>query len=308
MRIIFFGDVHVYRLGVWPWQLLCKRFLGQMNLWFNRRSRLNYEVLGKTGERIGEVGCDLLLSGGDFTTTALHGEFELARKSLGELLDRFDTYVVPGNHDRYTFASEREKRFEKYMGKWCADVYPYHRVIGDRVHLIGIDGSRANVISDRGEIGVGQLIKLRELLAGFGEGDRVIVVCHYGIGVPRGYKEEKKRHRLIDEGEWREVLGGCGREVLYLHGHVHEPWCWRVEGAGNVVAVNCGAVMMKKDGYRRGQGFWEIRVDDVGESEAGDGVDVGWFELVHHVMDGNWNWREICVAVPDKEGEAAEVL
>lgn len=301
MRIIFFGDVHVYRLGVWPWQLLCKRFLGQMNLWFNRRNRLDFEALGKVSERIGDVGCDLLLSGGDFTTTALHGEFKLARECMGGLFDRFDTYVVPGNHDRYTFASEREKRFEKYMGKWCSMSYPYHRVIDDGLHLVGLDGSRANVVGDRGEIGVGQMIQLRELLDGLDEGNRVIVVCHYTIGVPDGYDGEKKRHRLIDEDELREVLGGCGRDVLYLHGHVHEPWCWRVEGAGNVVAVNCGAAMMMKKEYPRGQGFWEIRVDSTRKDE-------GWFELVHHVMDGDWKWREICVSVPDKAGGATEVV
>ncbi len=51
MRIVLLGDLHTYRLAVWPWELLGKSLAGQMNLWLNRRKRFDRSLIQPTIER-----------------------------------------------------------------------------------------------------------------------------------------------------------------------------------------------------------------------------------------------------------------
>src|ERR1041385_6253361 len=114
MRIVLIGDLHFYKLWVWPWQLLSKRLFGQINLWFNRRLIFRPERLKSLTERVDSLRPDLLLFAGDLTTTALPLEFRYAQDALRPLLDRYPALIAPGNHDRHTFtAAPRRYRSEE---------------------------------------------------------------------------------------------------------------------------------------------------------------------------------------------------
>src|SRR5690606_21193781 len=106
----------------------------------------------------------------------------------------------------------------------------------------------------------------------------------------------------------------------YLHGHVHSPWCWRLDGEGaNVLAVNAGAPIMADADHPAGQGFWEIEFDahaphaphaaHADHARAGgaaaDGVDR--VKLTHHVPTVDGAWRARVVPVPDAPGQAAQL-
>ena len=110
MRIVLFGDIHLYRLWLAPWHLLSKRVLGQGNLVLNRRRKFDHSLLPGLIEQAVAIKPDLCLLSGDLTTTALVGEFEDAAAALKPLTDRVQTIAVPGNHDRYTYTSARVKR------------------------------------------------------------------------------------------------------------------------------------------------------------------------------------------------------
>lgn len=287
MRIVLLGDIHVSQLRVWPWHLLGKRVLGQANLWLRRRFRFKLDYLPGVIGRAAQLKPDLVLCSGDLTTTALPDEFEGAMRALSPLLEMTPMFLVPGNHDRYTFTAARAKRFEQFFGPHTAAVWPHVRRLGPRLVLIGLDPTRPNFITDRGRLGPAQLDRLAVEIKSLSPEDRLIVLCHYTIGVPPGHKPEQSRHAMIDASKLIEVLRGP-RPVLYVHGHEHEPWCTRSAAADNIVTLNAGAPAMISRDWPCGQGFWEIETDP--GSAAAD------WRFTHHAQDAGRRWQTKTVA------------
>ncbi len=298
LRLALVGDVHVYRLAVAPWHLLSKRILGQMNLWLNRRSRLRTDLLPEVVRRIADLSPDAILCSGDLTTTALRGEFADARAALAPLLERFDTFIVPGNHDRYTFTADRTKRLERHFTDHTADRWPHHRALTDRVHLAAFDPTRATVAFAGSALDEDQLRAFdRHIRPHLGKGDCLIVLCHYPIGTPPGTKPEPRSHALRNAARLVDTLR-LDNPVLYVHGHVHRPWCFRHAQATNLTIVNTGAPVLTGPGHPAGQGFWGLSVDPAS--------DPPW-QLLHHRMDESGAWRADHVEIPDQPGGATEV-
>lgn len=314
MRIVLLGDMHLYTLSIAPWRLLSKRILGQTNLWLRRHRAFDRRQWSGLANHARALGPDVVLGSGDVSTTALPHEFELAKDVIRPIAQVAETtFFVPGNHDRYTFASMRRRDFETYFGEWTTTDWPHHRVLADGLHLVGVDPTRPTLLTASGRCGARQLDKLRAMLAGIDKTHKVIVVCHYPPGTPPGQKAEHKQHRLIDQTALVGVLGDAGHDVLFLHGHVHEVWCWRMgaDVAPNVVAVNAGAPVMHNRRWPHGEGFWQIDVDvdakvDTGGGDA-DNDSTGWLRLVHHAADADGEWRGTEVAAPNKPGEVARV-
>ncbi len=299
-RIALFGDIHLYRLRVWPWHLLSKRVLGQANLWLSRRNRFDMSLAGEAVHRLETIDPDLIVCPGDLTTTALHGEFRLARRALGELLDKYPAFITPGNHDRYTFTATHTRRFERYFGEHTADRYPHHRKLAEGLHLIAIDGCRPNLLLDRGHVGASQRSDLAERLAALDPSDQVLMVCHYTLGVPAGHGAEGWTHKLVDEAALLAVLAESGRSILLVHGHVHRPWCWRVQSAPNVVAINAGSPTHVSEELPRGQGVWTLQFH-------GEVVEQPW-SVAHHVPTEAGGWHTVDVAWPRSAGQRVDVV
>jgi 3',5'-cyclic AMP phosphodiesterase CpdA len=291
MRIVLIGDLHFYKLGVWPWELLGKRLWGQMNLWLNRRLTFKLSRLAALEDRVHALRPDLLLFSGDLVTTALTREFTMACAALRPLLMRYPAVIVPGNHDRHSFTAMRRRYLERAFPHHVPHRFPHHRDLGGSLHLIALDPTRANLISDRGLIGPRQLDQVQRLLGELPAEARVIVLCHYTLGMPPGLHHEASRHRLIDEEKLRGVLAVGGRETLYLHGHVHVPFCWRQPAAENVVSVNAGAPLMHDARWPGGQGFWEIQTGPP-------------WRLIHHAPGADEQWVEDAAEMPVKPGGA----
>ena len=296
MRLILIGDIHLYRLWTNPRHLLSKRLLGQFNLWFNRRRVFRRGRLPALVERAESLRADGLLCTGDLTTTAMRREFEMVIRMLGPLFARQPTYIVPGNHDRYTFSSARGRYLEEYLAEHIAETWPHHHVLGDRLHLIGLDAARPMWLRSSGRINSGQLDRLSELLKEIDPSHRLIMMGHYPPGTPPGVKEQGHHHRLTNADELVKLLAEAGHSTLMVHGHVHQPWCWRLREAPNVVAVNAGAPLMTSPDYPSGQGFWEI------------GIEAAHWRLTHHIPDDKGAWRTINVAVPENPGQVSVMV
>lgn len=298
MRIVVLGDIHLYQLMLWPWDLFSKRVLGQMNLWLHRRHRFHMAGLGAMIQRIDEIRPDLLLGTGDLTTTATRGEFAMVTEKLGPLFARYDTALVPGNHDRYTFTAARRRYFENALGVDTVRREPLYRRLGDRLHLIGLDATRPNFITDRGLLDPIALRRLGQIIEPMTGDDRVIVICHYPIAMPPGRAPEARRHALIDAGALTGALAGTEAQVLYLHGHVHEPQCWRHTTAQNLTLINAGAPLMRSASWPGGQGFWQIDLDPSLKADPA---------LLHHVPDETGVWRAEAVVWPRRCGEVSPI-
>ena len=262
MRIVVLGDLHFYQLAVWPWQLFSKRLLGQFNLWLNRRRHFKPALWPAVRDQVFVRAPDALLCSGDFTTTALPGEFESARAAWAELVEKLDpslgAFVVPGNHDRYTFTSARNRLFEEAFGKWTSQEWPARWMLGHQTHLIGLDPTRPNPFNASGKLGDAQLSNLETCLKETPTGHRILILCHYPIGTPEELPDEAPGHGLQDTDALLKVLAESGLEITYIHGHIHWPWKWTPPTAPNVTVLNAGAPMLTSSRYPQGQGFLEI--------------------------------------------------
>jgi len=294
-RIALFGDIHLYSLRLWPWHLLSKRVLGQTNLWLNRRKRFSRQLVRQVTERIDSIAPDAVLCPGDLTTTATHTEFRMARHELADTFARFPTFVTPGNHDRYTFSAARHRRFEQYFDEQSARQWPVHRPLGEKVDLVAIDTARPNRIFDKGRLGQSQREAMKQLIDGIPDDHHLLVMGHYTIGTPPGFKPEKRHHALIDEAELIDALAAAERPMFYLHGHVHKPWCWRHPLATNVTVVNAGSPTHVDHHFPRGQGIWQI--------ELGDSVSLTW-----HTLTAEDQWTALPIALPIQPGKTTPVM
>jgi 3',5'-cyclic AMP phosphodiesterase CpdA len=262
-RIILIGDLHVHRLWVPPWSLLSKRLLGQANVWLNRRHHFDRTLLAPLVQRIAAVQRDMLLFSGDLTSTALRAEFEDVFTALKPITAQQPTLVIPGNHDRYTFSAARRRTLEKIGGSLVPDCFPYFRRLeapAQRWSLLALDAAVPRTISSRGRAGANQLEQARHHIDRLTSSDGLVVLCHYALHRPPGQPEMKPSHRLADADAVESLLAACPGPVLFLHGHVHQPWCWRRGEAGlkHILDVNAGAPCLRDTAHPHGQGFLQI--------------------------------------------------
>lgn len=296
MRFVLLGDVHVYRLYVHPWQLLfTKRLLGQLNLWINRRLRFRMALLPEVIEHARTLEPDMVLGSGDLTTTALRREFAAARRLLNPLLEGRPAFFVPGNHDRYTEYAMRRRPFERFFREQTAAAWPHHQQLDDSLHLVGLDIAAPTWLFAGARMGETQMQRLRQILGEIPADHRIILVCHYPLGTPGDRLPERPSHAFHNADDLTTMLAALPQQMLYLHGHVHDPWCYRLEEAPNVTAINAGAPVMTGLTWPAGQGFWEI-----------EATRSAW-HLAHHARDAAGRWNRHEVATPDEPGQVAVV-
>ncbi|MEM0914504.1 MAG: metallophosphoesterase [Planctomycetota bacterium] len=296
MRLLVIGDVHAASERVDWRDLLSRRVLAVANHRLRRGKHFDPGLLAGIVERMGGIEADGLICTGDLTTTALAEEFDSVRAALeparAAVVGRGGrAWVVPGNHDRYTFASTRERRLEGAMTGWePSRGSPAFEELTDAWSMLLLDSASPNVATSRGRLSVSQKLALQAAVDGLNGKKGLVVVCHYPPAVPEGVKDGGGR-RLIDRDDMAEMVRGARGRVVWLHGHVHEPWWWPWEedavrgealaGGGAIVAegpgvatLNAGSPCWVDGRWPRGQGFWEL---ELGVGEGGATV-----RAVHH--------------------------
>ena len=169
---------------------------------------------------------DHALCTGDLTATSLDSEFQRCAEVYGARLVQPQRHtLLPGNHDRYTGGSARERRFERWFGGLSAPApgMPFSKQIGPGVRLVTVDVARPTWPFDAsGLCGRDQLARLRALLTEAPSADDfVIVALHYGLCPPRGLTSWLCR--LRDARSLTELLDAEEVRVdLVLHGHRHQ--------------------------------------------------------------------------------------
>jgi len=273
LRLIHVSDVHVqidYRQV--PWRRLgWRRAVAQLELQVFGRSR-KYEQAEATLRQIAQdvpaLRVDHVMFTGDFTALATREEFECARQALGPLADdprRLS--VIPGNHDRYTAHSVRDRRFEQYFGHLihsdlplysADDGYPFVRLLGDALAVVGLDSTHLAPAPGLsfGRLGRQQLRLLARLLNDRAMRGRAVCVMVHHAPLHRHGGPDRMTHGLWDAAELLRVL--AGRRCSLHHGHVHEryrhgasPSRPEIFGAGSSTALGDeGYWLLDWDGHR----------------------------------------------------------
>lgn len=294
MKLALLGDIHASRYWVAPWRLIGKRFLGQMNVWINPQRRFRLEHLAASLDRAVHLGADMFVFSGDLTCTTLPEELRDVTGVIRQHTRGKPIFAVPGNHDRYTLGTTLRKSFEKALADLCPMRFPQRQVISQHWSLIGLDASRPTVVTARGRVGSRQLEQVESWLAEIRAPHGVMVVCHYPLATPPD-RHWRHTHRLADARALRQILETSAARVMYVHGHVHRPWCWmmpplesslqllrekpaRVETTGStqaqsILAINTGSPTQVGREHPQGQGFWLAQLPE--EPTRG-------LELTHH--------------------------
>lgn len=331
MRLAVLGDIHGFKLLVPPWKLANKRLAGQVNLWVNRRRRFTHPMMPQLLEHMAGQQPDMLVLTGDITTSSLPEEFAMVRswlEPLAKVLPKGVRYV-PGNHDRYTGGSKRSKRVELAMGPggagWMPEAFPAREPINAGWQMISLDAARPRLTDSTGSLGMGQLAGLKTLLrqpamttngkAADDQPTGTIILCHYPAILPDG-KHEHDNHALVERTQMANLItkylaGDASRQVLYLHGHIHEPWLdERViageaggsagDEGGKLTLLNAGSPCYVSDDYPLGQGYWIV---DLPEDGGGKVEAVHWSAEykgeLNHIMTQQ-NDLEECRWLPKK--------
>ncbi len=229
MRIAHLSDLHLHPAGALrAADLRTRRLFGALNLYLFRAGTYSEDVARAAVEAVREAGVDHVVVTGDLTNLALPAEFALAAQVLRPLGGADRLTVIPGNHDRYTPESVRDREFERWFGDtlWSdgdggrAGSFPVLKDLPDGVTLIGL-GS-AGVVAPAcafGRVGPAQIARLADALDDARRRDRFpIVALHHNLH-RRGTLSEATG-RLLDRREVAQTLVRHGARLV-LHGHDH---------------------------------------------------------------------------------------
>ena len=254
MRIAQISDFHFTHITWNPLRLLSKRILGNLNWLLTRRSVFSHEQLDPLPELFTSLGVDLILLGGDFTTTALKEEYEKSQKFIQRFAQPW--IAIPGNHDCYTYSSARNKDFYRYFSNKKKEI-PHlsdfftlkdHGVeaiqIAPHWWTIALDTARAtNFYSSKGLFSHSQEAYLKELLALLPEEDSVICFNHYP------FFPQRQAKRNLERGEELQALLKASPKVrLYLSGHTHRHAIADLQNSDLPILLDSGCSVQGKEG------------------------------------------------------------
>ncbi|MBI5095607.1 MAG: metallophosphoesterase [Candidatus Hydrogenedentes bacterium] len=285
-KVIHIADIHFWRVVINPLRLLNKRFLGNLNVWLRRRHEFAMERAELFADTVAAAGIRHVLLTGDFTSTSIDEEFEMARDFVRGLRRRgMEPFVIPGNHDLYTFEAARRKRFHQFFDEFLPEGgYPSRAVLPGGTSLILTPTVCPNLLSAKGRISDSEIAATRRLLA---DGPPAAIVAgHYPVlHATHGYHTAPSR-RLRNADRLRAALGESGRRVLYVCGHVHR-FSYTVDDQyADVRHLSTGAFFLEHAKLGQQGEFSEIHV-----------CDDGW-RVFRHRHTGAWVREEVQPANP----------
>jgi 3',5'-cyclic AMP phosphodiesterase CpdA len=214
-------DFHFWSVPRNPFLLANKRFLGVVNVLLRRRREFRQHLATENLEAMAALGIDTVFLTGDFTSTALPTEFERAAAWVRKTESRgMRPVVFPGNHDVYTFESERKERFRRYLGQWMpAEFLPARDALPGGTPVVYVPTVCPNWISSKGRITHLEAEAAQLLIKSSAE--PLVVTGHYPVLNETATYTIAPERRLRNAAELRDVLGRSGKRILYVAGHVH---------------------------------------------------------------------------------------
>ena len=165
-----------------PHRVIGKRIMGSLNYFFGGR-RTHFSHSDRRLELLlADVDAqspDHVVCTGDLTQMSFPEEFETAAKIFGQRLESPSRFtVIPGNHDRYTKATDQGRHFENWFGSLCAEgTFPFTKRLSDSVTLVGLDPCRATGMADSsGLLGKEQLSALKEVLRQLSAENQFVII------------------------------------------------------------------------------------------------------------------------------------
>lgn len=255
MKILHISDLHFPTL-LNPFTLRRKSLVGYANFYLRRRKKhLQHKILVET---IRNLNYDALIISGDITNVSHPKEFEIAKEILSPILDE-RTFMIPGNHDRYTKKSITEDYFEKSFSEYLGDKIEIDvqnpmeaheaRITEPELEKRGsltesFDFNRASLylrmktIASMKFIGWDSNLLLPAMNAqgllhplvaqktldimSQSKKSEYMLVCHHPIWNPKD-RQESNHHKMRNRESIIQILKS-NPPIAYFHGHLHTNW------------------------------------------------------------------------------------
>lgn len=248
MRLAHLSDFHCTKLTFNPLRLFPKRIFGHLHWLCGRKDSFSSKQLEPLPDLFKRLKVDLILLGGDFTSSSMQEEFAFA-KSLIEK-NTSSMIAIPGNHDHYTSRSYKQGRFYAYfpnpnptLGSLAKEGVEGHK-IGPNWWVVALDTSCPNgIASSRGMFSKKLETKLEELLLQIPANEKIILFNHF----PFFQQEDPKR--ILERGDALEQLIRRHPNIaLYLHGHTHRHSVADLRSDGLPIILDSGSCCLKTTG------------------------------------------------------------
>lgn len=241
MRLLHLSDVHFSRVALSPTQFLSKRWLGNLNLAFNRRRHYDTGPLWKIPELSNELKVDHVMLTGDFATTSLEEEF----REGARFVDAFTqpVHLLPGNHDCYTREAGLGQVFYRYFPSPGLQRDRITKAaLGEGWWWIALDCAHATgFLESNGTFFPEMEERLKKELESIPKEDRVILGNHFPL-----FSTGRPRHDLVNHEKLQEMIQASPQIKLYLHGHDHTPY--HIKRVGFPHVLNAGSCSHLPDG------------------------------------------------------------
>jgi 3',5'-cyclic AMP phosphodiesterase CpdA len=200
---------------------------------------IDYEIVGRLKEKIGEINPHLTVVSGDLTQRARSVQFVEARAFLDSLPN--PQIVVPGNHDvpLYNIYARFLQPLDKYKRFITNDLHPFYA--DEEIAVIGINTARSLTIKD-GRVNKQQVAVIQSKMSGLSDEMLKIIVTHHPFDLPEGYNDDD----IVGRAEMaiREITKS-GADV-FLAGHIHVSHVghtatrYKLGGGKNALVVQAG--------------------------------------------------------------------
>jgi len=231
MRIAHLTDLHITQLPPDPRGFLDRRLSGALNLQLLGRGERYRDSADMGRHAVAQIIAekpDAVVFGGDATSLSEPSEFAGAAEVLSPLLELgVPCFALAGNHDRYTKAAERERRFEQAFHGWRLFEPGWHTIEMEGQAITFVDTARANsMIWDSR----GRLIEVPPR-------SPLLVFAHYAL-IDHRAQPDRKWHALRGEEALRTSLRD-GPGTTWCCGHLHRSFSSR---AGGLIQFCAGSV------------------------------------------------------------------
>ncbi|HOZ47707.1 MAG TPA: metallophosphoesterase [Candidatus Hydrogenedentes bacterium] len=279
--VLHVTDLHFWKVVANPFRLANKRFLGNLNVLLSRGRQLVISRAEAFAEALAATGAGQILMTGDFSSTALDEEFEVAARFVRGLSERgLAVHLLPGNHDVYTFEAARARRFERHFAEFLpTGGYPARVDLIGGTPLILIPTVMPRAITARGRVTTEVVAEVKALIEAC-PATPTISAAHYPLlNRTSGYTSNPAR-RLANAEALRRVLGETGRPILHAAGHVHRSSYAQDADYATLEHLTTSAFFLERPGATVRGEFSEIHV-------LADG-----FRVFRHRFETDWTRSE----------------
>lgn len=262
-RILHVGDLHFWRIPLNPFAYLGKRALGVGNLVVGGRARKFRQFLAPImAERFAALSPDMFLFSGDFSSTALPGEFAAARDVLSPLVANapLGAITVPGNHDCYVGSEVGAATFARVLGESFRPTteFAWHQSADAPFAVAAFNAGARNGLDSFGRLRSAHVDAFARGLENLDPSGVLLILCHFPPEIPHALVHHKRGVQLLDCQPLLQLIATHAGNTIWLHGHDHHRWIYRSPTVANLTYLNAGAPMLCRKGWEPDLGFHEL--------------------------------------------------